>query len=48
MKKALCFMLVCLLLPVCALAEIQSGDWGKEVQEIQQLFPNMTSPSIPI
>lgn len=38
MKKVLCFILVCLLLPVCALAEIRRGDWGEEVYGIQQLL----------
>lgn len=38
MKKVLCFIMICLLLPGCALAETRRGDWGEEVYEIQQLL----------
>lgn len=38
MRKVLCFMLICLLLPVSALADARRGDWGEEVYEIQQLL----------
>lgn len=38
MKKVRCFIMICLLLPGCALAETRRGDWGEEVYEIQQLL----------
>ena len=38
MRRILCILLICLLLPVGALAETRRGDGGEEVYEIQQLL----------
>ena len=38
MRRILCILLICLLLPVGALAEARRGDGGEEVYEIQQLL----------
>ena len=38
MRRILCILLICLLLPVGSLAEARRGDGGEEVYEIQQLL----------
>lgn len=38
MKKTLCIILICLLLPLIALADVQRGNRGDEVYEIQRLL----------
>ncbi len=38
MRKVLCFILICLMLPISALADVQRGDQGEDVYEVQQLL----------
>ena len=38
MRKVLCFILICLMLPISALADVQRGDQGENVYEVQRLL----------